>query len=423
MTKKMMALFLVLCSLCGMVLCAPSAAAVSAQKKTMLPYTSLNLTFHKAEEDSYACTVANNKEGYIKVTAYNEGTDYWMMVYAKKTTPANRYPVITVYREENGTKTAVKKFQIVVGKFKKIAMSDVNINKGISKRIALENFYDPSYKLEYNKKIIKISNTYRDGKKLYPTITGLKNGKTTVKAYLSGTKTLAGSFSVRVGDFKAGVKKDCQNVTIYYNKHIDARYLKRGTLDVSRVINHFHANGVYSVKSSNAKLIGTISVAKGTLNPKAVKVFGKNTGKVTLTVYEKRGKAKATKIGTIRLTIKKAKDSEVYASYRALDNEGIFYDNVISPGESFDLKSAVVKRYLNKGKAAYHFAANEYTFTASSDRPDVISVDENGICHCHALDFADGGEAHQIRYKIVFKDDSVANGSGQFDIIEKDAEE
>ena len=396
-----------------------SASAVSTVNKSVLQYTSLNLTFEKAETAKYKCSVTNNKDKYIAVDANNEGEYYWLMVKAKKVTPKSAKPVITVYSEKDGKKTNVRKFQITVNAAKKIEMSNIKINKGTSREIKLKNPYDNNYRFEYNKKTVNIKALYRDGDYEYPIIKGVKKGKTTVKAYLEGTKKLIGSFTVTVGDYKASVKSGYQSKTIYFNKHIDSRNLSGGTLDISKAICHYHSDGVYSITSSNTKLIGTTSVAKGELNPKAVKVYSKKTGSTTLTVYEKRGKNKKKKIGTIKLTVKQAKDSKVYSSYREMDNDGIFYENFISPGDSYNLKNAVVSRYLNRGDKKYHFKASEYTFTAKSNRPDIISVDKNGVCHCLAM--PDGkGEYPKITYTVKFSDGSKASGGGQFDIVDED---
>ena len=417
--KKLISFSLIIVILVGVFSSAFSSSALSATKKSMLQYTSLNLTFAKPESESYKCTVSNNKNNYIKVDAYNEGAYYWLMLRSNKATPSNSKPLITVYKEQDGQKIEIKKYQISVNPAKKVAMSNMALNLNTSVRIAVKNPYEKIYRYEYNKKIIRMKTQFYAGGKEYPVVKGLKKGKTSVKAYIAGTKTLIGTFTVYVGNYKASVKKDYKVKTIYFNSHIDSRAFGKAKLNLSNAISHYHANAVYSVTSSNPKLIGVTGVAKTEITPKSVCVYSKATGSAVLTVYEKCGKAKSKKIGTIKITVKKSKDSDVYAAYRERDNDGIFYENFISPGESFDLKSAVIKRYLNPGNAKYHFKPSEYTFTATSNRPDVVSVDENGVCHCHDLD--KDYPAHYITYKIKFKDGSGVTGGGQFDIV--DAEE
>ena len=417
-TKKLLCIFLSVILLIGTsALAFQASAKVSTVKKTMLQYSYLNLTFDKPEAENYKCSVSNNKNKYITVDANNEGTYYWLTVTSNKATPKDKKPTITIYKEADGKKTNIKKFQITVKKAKKVDMKSLKLNKGTAVQIKLKNPYDKDYRLEYNKKIIKIKTQYYDGDYEYPTITALKNGKTTVKAYIKGTKTLIGSFKVSVGDYKASIKDSYKSKTIYYNKHIDSRDLIGGTLDLSKAINNYHANSVYSVSVSKSGYIGKTTVNKTETTPKAVSVYSKKTGKVTLTVYEKCGKAKKKKIGTIKLTIKKAKDSKVFDSYCEYDNDGIFYENFISPGDSYNLKNAVVSRYLNFGKEKYHFKESEYTFIASSSNPNIVSVDENGVCHCLALP---EGSSPTIKYTVTFKDGSKASGSGQFDIVNED---
>lgn len=425
--KKFTAFILSVIMLISVLSVGITAYPVTTVKKTMMQYTAQNLTFSKPESAKYKCSVTNNTDKYISVDANNEGSYYWLMVRSKKATPKNKKPVITIYSEKDGKKTNIKKFQITVTAAKKIEMANVKVNKGVEKEIKLNNPYEKEYRLEYNKKIVDIRQRLYDGDKEYHTVIAKKKGKTTVKAYLTGTKKLIGSFTINVGDFKATIKKSYQERTIYYNKHINSNDLIGGSMVLVDAISNYHTNSVYTVTLSNTKTVGTSSEKYYGLyvdiKSKFAKIYSKKTGKVTLTVYEKRGSAKKKKIGTIKLTVKQAKDNKVYASYRNLDNDGIFYENFISPGESFDLKSVVVKKYLNPAfvNKKYHFKASEYTFTAKSARPDIISVDKNGVCHCKAFYYgSDKGAAPKITYTINFKDGSKATGSGYFDIVDED---
>ena len=192
----------------------------------------------------------------------------------------------------------------------------------------------------------------------------------------------------------------------------DSRNLAGGYFDLGKAISNYHANSVYSVKADNTKLIGTGKNNTDAITPKADLVYSKKTGKTKLTVYEKRGKNKKKKIGTITLTIKKAKDSKVYSSNRERDNDGIFYEFFISPGDKVDLKSIVVGTYLNTSRS--HFKESEYTFTAKSKYPNTITVDKNGVCTCH--DFGN----NEVTYTITFKDGSKVTGGGSFDIVDED---
>ena len=140
-------------------------------------------------------------------------------------------------------------------------------------------------------------------------------------------------------------------------------------------------------------------------------IYGAKTGKTKLTVYEKQGNNK-TKIGTLNLTIKKAKDSEVYASNRERDNDGIFYEFFICPGEKVDLKEIITQRYINTSFS--HFEVDEYSFTFKSKNPETLKVDKNGICTCLKTG------SNYVSYTVKFKDGSTASGGGSFDIVDKD---
>ena len=396
----------------------------SATQKTMLQYSYQNLTFDKPENEDYECEVSNNSNKYIKVESNNEGEYYWLTVTSNKATKKREKPIITVYQEKGGKKTVIKKFQITVKPAYRIKMENKKINIGTEKEIVLNNPYEKDYRLEYNKKIIDIRQNLYDGDYEYHTLIGLKKGKTKVKAYLEGTKKYIGSFTVKVGDYGAYIKEDYINTEICYNKHIDTCDLINGHLNLSEAIENYHNNAVYSVDSSNAELIGSKIVPYDSfytdINSKFAVIYSKKTGSETLNVYEKRGKGKKKKIGTIKLNVRQAKDSEVFDSYREFDNDGIFYENFMSPGDSYDLKSAVVERYLNLGDKKYHFKENEYAFTAKSTRPEIVSVDENGVCHCHAVDYNSNGPSHEIKYEIRFEDGSVSSGSGAFDVVDED---
>ena len=415
--KRIISFSMALCLLFSSLSYSATVFAVNTTKKTMLQYTFLNLSFEKPEGEKYKCSVSNNRKSYIKIDAQNEGNYYWLTVSSKKATPKNKVPTITVYKEKAGKKTVVKRFRITVKPVRKIKMKNTVINKGTGKIIKLINPYDKEYNLIYNKKTINISQYLYDGNKAYYTLKGLKNGKTTVKAYLKGTKKLVGSFMVFVGDYKASIKKNYKNITIYYNSHIDTQWFDNGSFFLGNAINNFHEKSIYTVKADNPKLIGSEILSKTETTPKAANIYSKKAGKTKLTVYEKRGNLREKKIGTITLRVKKAKDSDVFISNMMLDNDGIFYELYLTPGNSYDLKKEVVNRYINCGYSNSHFDEDEYTFSATSNHPEIVSVDNNGICTCHAYD---NDAVNRITYTVKFKDGSSVSCSGSFDIYNFD---
>lgn len=388
------------------------ASAVSAVSKTMLQYTSLNLSFEKAESDTYSCEVKDNK-GYISVDSSNDSEYFWLNVMSKKAT-SKTLPTITIYKKNSdNTQTEYKKYKIKVTAAKTVKMANVKLNKKTTKIVTVKNPYDKEYKLSYNKKIVKISTYfYADNKAMYA-VKGLKKGATTVKAYLKGTKKKIGSFKITVGDFKASVRKVFKKSMLRYNSHIKSYYLiDGGTLNIGEVVKNFHANAKYTVKIKNTKILKTRKASKTTYTPEAVELYALKTGKTSVTIYEKRGSAKKKKIGTITVTVKKAKDSEVYSANRELDNDGIFYELFLKVGEKFDLKNEVVSRYINNKFTGSYFKPSEYKFTFSATPSNVITVDENGVYTCVST----GDGLNTASYKITFKDGSTVESSGSFNL-------
>lgn len=411
--KRTLGIFLSLLIALSVVVFPTTASALSATEKTITQYNDINLTFDKPEADEYNCVVDNNKDGYIKVDANNEGDYYWLTVAGVKATKTTK-PVITITDSKNGNE--IKKFRITVNAVKKVKQSNVKINKGTWKYVNVKNPYNlKEQKLSYNKKIIKVNQGwYGDGKGNFRyEVKGLKKGTTTVKVKLKGTSTTIGSFKIKVGDFKASIKKSYKNSKLRYNKHIKSYYLENGgTVNVAEAINNFHANGKYTVKIKNKKIASTLKASKTTTTPKCVKIYALKTGKTKAYVYEKRGKAKKKKIGTINITVKKAKDAEVYGANRVLDNDGIFYEFFVKVGDNIDLKTIVTKRYLNTSIS--NFKDSEYKFTFKATPEDVMTVDENGVFTILKND------NNKAEYTITFADGSKVTGGGSFDIVDDD---
>jgi hypothetical protein len=406
--KRITGLFLCLLIALSVVVFPTTASALDATSVTIMQYKDKNLTFKKAETDEYNCSVTNNKDGYIKVSANNEGEYYWLMVYAKKATKTTK-PVITITDSKSGKE--IKKYKVTVSAAKKVKQSNVKINKGTWKYVYVKDPYNNEPKLSYNKKIVKFNLGYLgDGSSYRYEVKGLKKGTTTVKVKLKGTSTVIGSFKIKVGDFKATIKKSYKNAKLRYNKHIKSCYLETGgTVNVAEAINNFHANGKYTVKIKNPKVAKTIKAEKTKTTPKCVEIYALKTGKTKADVYEKRGKSKKKKIGTINITVKQAKDAEVYGANRALDNDGIFYEFFVNVGDKIDLKSIVVRSYINSAITGSRFKESEYKFTFTATPAEVVTVDqETGVFTIHSND------SHHVGYEITFADGSKASGGGSF---------
>ncbi|MBR7061369.1 MAG: hypothetical protein IKI34_06525 [Eubacterium sp.] len=378
----------------------------SAQQKTMQIYTNINLTFDKPEAEEYQCSVSANERKYIKVDSNNEGNAYWLSVDSNKATPEYEKPIITVYKDNSGKKEIIKEFQITVSPLKEVEMQDVEINKGETQEIMLINPYElKEYNLKYDKKKINIQQVLFDGEKCYYNLTGLKKGKTKVKAYLDKTDELIGSFTVVVGDFSASIKDEYKDIKLSFNEHMNSKFLENGFIDIGSIIKNYDSKARYTVESDNPDLTDSIENEPTQTRAKSVIIYTKKTGSANISVFENK-----EKIGEFRLTVKRAKDSEVFNSNMMMDNDGIFYEFFISPGDKADLKTIIEKRYINTENS--HFEKNEYSFTFKSKNPETVSVDENGICTCNAIG------SNKIIYKTKFKDGSEIKQSGSFDTVE-----
>ncbi len=414
--KKITGLFLALLIAISVIVIPTTASAASATKKTVVQFKMIRDVLKKSEKDTYKCNVSGNN-GNIKVKTESvsdySGFYYSIEIEGLKATKTKK-PVITI--TDAKTDKVIKKYEITVKAATKVKHANVKMNKSIWKNLTIKNPYHETKEqtLCYNKKILKFkTGYYGDGAKFTYTIKGIKKGTTTVKVKLKKTNFVVSKFKITVGDYKATVKKSYKKSTIKYNSHIKSYCLDNGgTLNIGKAVNNFHANSKYTVKIHNKKIAKTRKAEKLETTPEAVEIYSLKKGKTKVTVYEKRGKAKKKKIGTINLTVKKAKDSEVYASNRELDNDGIFYEFFVNVGDKIDLKKIVERRYLNVKSTGSHFKESEYKFTFKASPANVISVDKNGI-----YTIKDYG-MNDVSYTITFKDGSKVSGGGSFDIVE-----
>lgn len=310
--------------------------------------------------------------------------------------------------------SAVKDSDVAVAATKSVEMKDLKINVKTSRKITLENPYSKNYTLKYDKSIIKLEQVlYSKGKEAHR-LTGLKKGTTTVKAVIKGK--VYGSFKVTVGDFKAGIKKNYSNSTIKFNKHIKSYNLvESGSVDLGKAVKYFHMDAEYTVKIKDTAIASYRKLKKTNNLPKRVEIYSLKPGKTTVTVYEKRGSAAKQNIGTIALTVKKAKDSEVVNANMSNDNDGLFYEFYISPGDKVDLKSLIVKNYINGSLTSKKYKDSEYTITFKAGPADTLTVNKNGKVTCLGV----GNGENYVSYKITFADGSKVSQSGSFDITDE----
>ena len=389
-----------------------TADAADATAKTLMQYKELNLGFKKTEEAKYECKVENNDDGFVNVDANNEGNWYWLMVYSLKPTKSVK-PLITVTNTADGS--VFKKYEITVTAAKKVKMKDVKFNVGTIRDVKVKNPYIREYKLSYNKKLLKL--TYTLGGYGYYTYSflGLKKGTTTVKAKIGGT--VYGSFKVTVGDYKATIKKSFKKSTIKYNKHMKSYYFSDGgSVDLADAIKNYHYDAKYTVKIKNKKIAASRMHSKFPLNrlPKRAEVYSLKPGKTDVTVYEKRGKAKKRKVGTFTVICKTVKDKWVFDANMGFDNDGLFYEYFVSPGDRTSFKDTIIKRYINNSTSGSKFKSSEYKFEFTATPENVVTVDKDGVFTIH--DYGD----HEVTYKVTFADGSTVTRSGSFDIMPPD---
>lgn len=412
--KKLISILITLSIALGVFMLPTAVSAESVTAKTLMQYKYENLTFAKEESAEYECKVTGNDGGFIKVDANNEGENYWLTVRTQKPTGKVK-PQITITDKKDGS--VVKAFKFTVTPAKKVAMKDVKLNVKTKKVVMVKNPYYRDYKLYYNKKLLKRNSVLIDGEKAYYTFKGLKKGTTTVKAKIDGK--VYGSFKVTVGDFKTSVKKSYKKSTIKYNKHVDSiNFIEGGSVNLADAIKDYHSDAKYTVKIKNKKVAKKNTVKKSKEFPQHDVICSLKPGKTTADVYEKRTKGKKTKIGTIKLTVKKVKDSEVVANNIGQDNDGLFYEFFVCPGDKIDLKKIITTRYINGYSTKKKFTESDYSISLEVGPDDTLKINEDG--NIEVLGFGSDHGMNKVSYTIKFADGSKLSGSGSFDIVDED---
>ncbi len=392
-------------------------AAVSAESltvKTMMQFKYQNLTFEKNEDDNYECKIENNDEGFIKVQAYNEGEYYWLTVETVKPTNDVK-PTVTITDSKDGS--VVRRYEFTVTPAKKIAMKNCKFNTKTTHVIRIKNPYIKSYKLKYDKKLLTYKSLYiHDGLCDY-TFFCRKMGTTNVKASIKGI--LIGSFKVTVGNYKASVKNSFKKSTIQYNKHIMSYdFSEGGSIDIADAVKHFHMDAKYTVSISNKKIAASRKLSKDYNKPSRVQIYSLKPGKTDVTVYEQKGKSAKKKIGKIKLTVVKVKDFAVVNENYACDNDGLFYEFFVCPGDEINLKKIIVDRYINGYCTTEKFKKSDYTINFKVGDEGALEVDDNGIVKI--LGYGNKNGANSISYKIMFSDGSMIESGGSFSIVSED---
>lgn len=415
--KKLLSFLLSAVLVFGLFGISASACVDKTVRVSIMQHVGQNLTFEKPEEEQYKCAIINNKNKFISVSCGNEGGYYWLYVTAKKpTTYKSAKPRITVYKEKDGKKIILKRFEITVTPYEKITLSDVKLNKGMGVIKHIKHPYEPEYKFKYDSKIISINvyYSYDDYK-----IKALKNGTTTVKVYISGTEDLVSSFKVTVGDYAASIKSSYKNVSIKYNKHMSSLVLNGASFDLGQAINYYHTDATYSISISDKNVLASRKTSKTDLTPASYEIYSKKTGKATVTVYETRKNKAKKKIGTVTFEVKKAKDSEVFETNMEYDNDGIFYEFYISPGGKYDLKNTVINRYINYSLTGSKFGESDYSFEFFATPPEELTIDENGILTC--VGYIQNAP-NEVGYKVTFADGSSITQRGSINVCDPNEE-
>lgn len=405
---------------------ANAAKTVETNDKTVYKYTN---AFYSGGKANVAYKIKYTGKNYIRAnlyTSYENETEQrnlgWELTVCGIKKTGKTKPTVTIYHnDKNGNEVIDKKYSFTVKATKKLKLKDVAVNKGMSKRLGIgmetgwgseRYIYYGDLKYTYSKKGIakveekgdyaSVHESYTDWTSY---VTGLKKGTTTVTVKLKGTKI--GSFKVTVKNIKTTIK----------DKTVTLRYSKYGNVNlqgfyVAHALNNPHKGAKYTAKLSSDKILKKYTF-KDT-NYSDTYVIAQKKKNATVTVYEKIGSKKKTKIGKITVKIVTAKMNEVAGYAREQDNDGIFYENFIAPGQTYDLKGAVVRNYLDWGKnSIVHFTSKDYKFTFKAAAPEIVSVDKNGICTCHALD--QNGDNY-VSYKVSFTDGSTFEGGGSFDV-------
>ncbi len=177
---------------------------------------------------------------------------------------------------------------------------------------------------------------------------------------------------------KASIYATNKKITLKYNSHADGAYIMSGNQGLESIIKNYNKKAKYSVKFKNSK------VAKVVKNPTYKEgddktwIASKGVGSTKAYVYEKVGKAKKKKIGTIKINVEPMTMSEVaedaiWGHYQSSINNVYLYKhlNILS----YNLGENIHNKSLNNPSIKVHFDKDEYSISYRYSTPEDFQID------------------------------------------------
>lgn len=409
-TKTILCSILTILIIAGTTVFPTSATTVTTTNKTMSKYTKIKLSAAKSTKDTYKYKITNNKKKYVTVEFKDNGSSYKLHVSSNKLTKNAKLPVLTVYKESKGKKTDVKKYSFTVTKTEKKTFSNVKINVKMSKKVTLKNTYTKRYRFKYDKKIISIDKNFTSKKdnRTY-NIKTLKKGETDVEVYLKGTKALIGTFKVTAGDVKTKLKKKYATLNLKYNAHGSSTYMADCHISLNSMLKDKKYNTTYTVTIGNEKIASTY------IDKKKTNIYSVGAGNTTADIYQKIGKKEEQKIGSFKISVTKTKMNYVVKQNMKYYPDGIFGNGemieYLSPKETFNMKSTIVKSLINNTLTGSHFKKSLYSISFKSSDTSVVTVTSIGKVTAKKVGYA------TVNYSIGFDDNSVFKGGCPIEVI------
>ena len=121
---------------------------------------------------------------------------------------------------------------------------------------------------------------------------------------------LAATQAAEAKTAKAKIDPDYKTVTLEYNSHINSNYMFEAQTGIEQLLLNSSKKATYTAVIKNKKVAKFINNKNDLLTDKKV-IAATGTGTTTATIYEKKsGEKKKTKIGTVKIWVKKAKMAE-----------------------------------------------------------------------------------------------------------------
>ncbi len=406
--KKLISLSLIISVLLSCAVLRPAAKETKLIDKTIYLFKDKYLEEFCDDEYRYSYSVSDRE--CIKVENNMGGGEVELVLRGKKLTSGGKKPIITIYRQKNGSeKQAYKRYRVTVKNPPTITKS-ISVNKNALELTGLGNYEftkeltftytDKSVaRLEYgsvHSGNIYDSSRYQNGTKGL-CVKGLKYGKTRARAYIKGTKLKVGDFKITVKSIKPTIKKKYKTVNLRYSKYGRVR---EEDFCAECIVNDLRPESKLSVKIADKKT-ASVYKAKPEYEDYEVSMVGaKKPGKTKAAFYETLG-GKKRKIGTVRIIVKQAKMSEA-AKYNIWYSDEELELPKLYPGDTYDPKDYLDFYYLSP------FKSKDYKLTVKSADSETISVNKNNMLRIMK---GSGKNGVQIKYKTVFTDGSKLSGS------------